>query len=276
MIGPDSVGHLIKHHALLFGGTTPTATDYAVAASRLSNIGDLSRLPPELAPNSPESQDFEYTVKRMIEQIIDQVKTSPEDVPVVLVGGGAIIAPTQLKGASEVIRPPYAEVANAIGAGTCGIYSRRAGQLMVDPQFSALTRIAGTVDTIVSTTGRSTKQIVEEVAQKAIHRAVDNGARRESITIAEMDAIPIQVSCSCTVIPHSDVVDEDSYSMLLIKHESSSRQSVNMIIPDCYGPVAKYHIILSTTRRNTLRRIPWLAYPQTKSPLTHSCTNQKS
>ncbi|UKZ78991.1 hypothetical protein TrVFT333_006742 [Trichoderma virens FT-333] len=46
------------------------------------------------------------------------MKTSPGDVPVLLVGGGAIIAPDVLEGASKVIKPKFAEVANAIGAAT--------------------------------------------------------------------------------------------------------------------------------------------------------------
>lgn len=44
------------------------------------------------------------------------MKTSPEDVTVLLVGGGSIIAPAQLEGVGEIIRPLYFGVANAVGA----------------------------------------------------------------------------------------------------------------------------------------------------------------
>ena len=44
------------------------------------------------------------------------MKTSPEDITVLLVGGGSIIAPPELTGVRESARPPYFSVANAVGA----------------------------------------------------------------------------------------------------------------------------------------------------------------
>lgn len=44
------------------------------------------------------------------------MKTSPEDVTVLLVGGGGIIAPDTLQGVGKIIRPPFFDVANAVGA----------------------------------------------------------------------------------------------------------------------------------------------------------------
>jgi hypothetical protein len=45
------------------------------------------------------------------------MKTTDADIPVLLVGGGAILAPDTLSGASRVVKPAYSSVANAIGAG---------------------------------------------------------------------------------------------------------------------------------------------------------------
>lgn len=45
-----------------------------------------------------------------------RMKTSPEDITVLLVGGGSIISPDVLAGVGEIIRPPYFGVANAVGA----------------------------------------------------------------------------------------------------------------------------------------------------------------
>ena len=59
--------------------------------------------------------------------------------------------------------------------------------------FPAIARVSGTVDTLVSTEGKTTQQAIESVAQLAIDRAVENGAVRETIELAEMDAIPLQV-----------------------------------------------------------------------------------
>ena len=51
-----------------------------------------------------------------MEDVVDQLKLSAAAVPVVLVGGGSILVKGSLNGASEVLRPDHAEVANAIGA----------------------------------------------------------------------------------------------------------------------------------------------------------------
>lgn len=44
------------------------------------------------------------------------MKTSPEPVNVLLVGGGSIVAPENLKGVARLIRPQFFSVANAVGA----------------------------------------------------------------------------------------------------------------------------------------------------------------
>lgn len=44
------------------------------------------------------------------------MKTSPEDITVLLVGGGSIVSPESLAGVGEIIRPPFFGVANAVGA----------------------------------------------------------------------------------------------------------------------------------------------------------------
>ena len=44
-------------------------------------------------------------ITRIIEDAVDAMKTSAGDVKVILVGGGSILSPEELEGASEVIRP---------------------------------------------------------------------------------------------------------------------------------------------------------------------------
>lgn len=72
--------------------------------------------------------EFKKVMKKMLEGLIDRMKTNAEDVTVLLVGGGAVLVPVdegdedndndaKLKGASRVVRPEFAGVANAIGAG---------------------------------------------------------------------------------------------------------------------------------------------------------------
>lgn len=112
-VGPDSVGHRIQTQALVFGGSVPTATDYTVAIGR-ARIGQ--EIEPVVKKLQHDTEKFDARVKVMLERIIDTMKTSPEDIPVLLVGGGAAIAPSILAGASRVIKPSYGGVANAIGA----------------------------------------------------------------------------------------------------------------------------------------------------------------
>ena len=52
----------------------------------------------------------------MADTAVDRMKTSAEPMPVILVGGGAILVSRRLPSASEVVRPPHSSVANAIGA----------------------------------------------------------------------------------------------------------------------------------------------------------------
>ncbi|ORY61010.1 putative hydantoin utilization protein A [Pseudomassariella vexata] len=169
-IGPESVGYQIQEKALVFGGTVPTATDYTVLGNKELDIGDRSKL--ESTQLRADLADFQANVKSMLERIVDTMKTSPEDIPVVLVGGGAVIAPKTLVGASRVIMPDWSGVANAIGAATA--------------------RVSGVVDSIESTESQTVSQVIATLSERAIERAVENGATRESISIAEVESFPLQ------------------------------------------------------------------------------------
>lgn len=170
VLGPESVGYRITEEALVFGRDVGIATDYTVLGDSGLEIGD--RANPEGRVLSTDLVKFRDTVKSMLERIVDQTKTSPEDIPVVLVGGGAIIAPESLRGASGVVKPDWSGIANAIGAATA--------------------RVSGMVDSVGDTATRPKAQIMEDLSQRAIDAAVRNGALRETVTIAEMDSFPLQ------------------------------------------------------------------------------------
>jgi N-methylhydantoinase A/oxoprolinase/acetone carboxylase beta subunit len=169
-IGPESVGYQITQKALVFGGSIPTTTDYTILADTNVEIGDRSKL--EASDLTASLPEFKAKVKAMLEKIVDTMKTSPEDIPVVLVGGGAVIAPDNLSGASKVVKPNWSGVANAIGAATA--------------------RVSGVVDSVESTETKSKTQVMEELSRRAIDTAVANGALRETVTIAEMESYPLQ------------------------------------------------------------------------------------
>tara|TARA_R110002003_G_scaffold112_13_gene9677 strand:- start:24693 stop:26759 length:2067 start_codon:yes stop_codon:yes gene_type:complete len=169
-VGPESVGYRVTEKALVFGGSITTATDYTVLADKSSGVGERSKVEvSDLAASLPE---FKHVVKEMLERIVDTMKTSPDDIPVVLVGGGAFIAPDRLSGASKVVKPNWSGVANAIGAATA--------------------RVSGVVDSVESTETRSRAEVMEELSQRAIDKAVANGALRDTVAIAEMESYPLQ------------------------------------------------------------------------------------
>jgi hypothetical protein len=168
-VGPDSVGYQIQTKALVFGGNVPTTTDYTVAADKNIEIGNKA-LVKDLMTNE-EAVEYKSIVKSMLEKLIDTMKTSPEDLPVLLVGGGAVIAPDTLKGASIVLKPKWSGVANAIGA--------------------AVARVSAVIDTVESTEKKTTKELIEEISIRAIQKAVDGGAAKDSAKIVEVDSFPL-------------------------------------------------------------------------------------
>ncbi|KAH7305500.1 hypothetical protein B0I35DRAFT_400173 [Stachybotrys elegans] len=169
-VGPESVGYQIRQKALVFGGDIPTATDYTVLGNKDVDIGDRSLV--ESTPLKDSLAEFKAKVKTMLETIVDTMKTSPEDIPVVLVGGGAVVAPDSLAGASKVVKPNWSGVANAIGAATA--------------------RVSGVVDMVVNTESKSKDDILDELSKAAVDKAVAAGALRETVTIAEVESFPLQ------------------------------------------------------------------------------------
>lgn len=166
-VGPDSVGHYLSTKAKVFGGDVLTATDISVATGE--DIGDKTKIK-DLSPSTVSSA--KARMQTLVERVVDQMKTSPEPLPVLLVGGGSVIAPTSIAGVSEVIQPPFHSVANAVGA--------------------AISKIGGTVDMIQSSAEQSIVQIIEKAKQMAVDRAVAAGAKRDTVVLAEVDAMPLQ------------------------------------------------------------------------------------
>lgn len=169
-VGPESVGYKLTIEAMVFGGSTLTATDCAVQADPTIEIGKQVQT---ATLGEEELDEFSRIVRHKLEKIIDTMKTAPEDIPVLLVGGGAVIAPDKLKGASKVIKPRWSEVANAVGAAIAGV--------------------SAVVDTVKSTGSKTTAQWLEQIKLDAIEKVVEAGAVRSSVKIVEVETLPLQV-----------------------------------------------------------------------------------
>lgn len=127
-VGPDSVGYKI-HEAISFGGSTLTTTDIVVAAGRAPGVGNADLVKGAVSPADVEAA--QARMKVMLELVLDEMKTSTQDVPVYLVGGGAILAPDSLNGVSKVHRFPFFDAANAVGAACAQVRRGRAGPPLV-------------------------------------------------------------------------------------------------------------------------------------------------
>ncbi|KAL4982921.1 hypothetical protein BDW68DRAFT_182082 [Aspergillus falconensis] len=178
-VGPDSVALELLEKARLFGGEYLTSTDIVAAAgiqapeesNPFRGMGDASRLAditPDLVSRAREK------MRQMIAALVDRTKTQKGDVDVLIVGGGAPLIKTDepLTGVRSLRTVKGAEVANAVGA--------------------AISRVAGVIDTVVDTSNQSIKSAQEAVSRLAVEKAVANGAKPETVQVAEVVMLPIQ------------------------------------------------------------------------------------
>ncbi|MCH8280531.1 MAG: hydantoinase/oxoprolinase family protein [Chloroflexi bacterium] len=166
-IGPDSVGYRLTAEALVFGGSTATATDVAVA-------GGMARLGTPSLANGLAASTVEWALQEIqarVETCIDQVKLSAGPVPVVLVGGGSILLGDSLNGASQVLRPEHSGVANAIGA--------------------AIAQVGGQVEKVFSLEDVPRQEALALARAEAVSKAVAAGADPATVEIVEIDEVPL-------------------------------------------------------------------------------------
>ncbi|MET0533475.1 MAG: hydantoinase/oxoprolinase family protein, partial [Steroidobacter sp.] len=162
-IGPDSVGYRLSREAYLFGGSTLTASDIAVKAG-LGSFGNVANVP-HLKPMVMEQILARF--RRMLEESVDRMKTAAADVPVVLVGGGSMLVPRQLKGASQVIQPEHAAVANAVGA--------------------AISQVGAEVDRIAMYDRQNRSEVLQSIEKEAAAQAVAAGADAGTVRLVDVE-----------------------------------------------------------------------------------------
>jgi len=166
-IGPQSVGYRLVTESLVFGGDTLTATDIVVASGK-ADIGDhekVAGLDASMVDKAVEK------IHAMIDSGIDQMKSSRDPVPVILVGGGAVLISRSLKTASAVHRPEHSGVANAIGA--------------------ANAQVGSETERIVSYRRIPRDTVLEEMTGELTSGLIRAGADPESVRIADIEETAI-------------------------------------------------------------------------------------
>jgi N-methylhydantoinase A/oxoprolinase/acetone carboxylase beta subunit len=167
VVGPESVGYRITKEALIFGGNTLTMTDVCVALGQytLGNETAVRGLDRSLLEGAS------HRATEMAEDTIDRLKTSAEPMPVILVGGGSIILPDVLRGASGVFRPDHFDVANAIGA--------------------AIAQVGGEIDRIFSLEKLSRDEVLAQACEMVRTEAIKAGADPPTVELVEIEEIPL-------------------------------------------------------------------------------------
>jgi N-methylhydantoinase A/oxoprolinase/acetone carboxylase beta subunit len=106
-----------------------------------------------------------------IADAVERMRTSPDPLPVVAVGGGSILLPDDLPGSLAVHRPDHFAVANAIGA--------------------AIAQVGGEVDRVYAIDPGRRDAVVDEARQEAVDRAIAAGADPAAVRIVDFDEVPI-------------------------------------------------------------------------------------
>lgn len=166
-VGPDSVGYRITEKALVFGGDVLTATDIAVRLG-MADIGDRAKV---AHIDEAFAKRALSVIKALVEETIDAIKVSSDDVDVILVGGGSVILPNNLNGTNTVISPQYFGAANAIG--------------------SAIAKVSGTYEKLISFDEVPREQALKQAKDGAIALAVESGADPEKIEIIDVEDTPL-------------------------------------------------------------------------------------
>lgn len=167
-IGPKSVGHKLVTEGLVFGGKTLTTTDILVAGGH-ADIGDTSQVAHLDADVVTQAK---ATLHKMLNDNIEMMKPGGKEMPVILVGGGAVLVTEGLKAASNLHRPKNADVANAIGA--------------------AIAQVGGEAERMLSYRETPREESIASVTRAATQRAVKAGADPTTVRAVDIEetAIP--------------------------------------------------------------------------------------
>ncbi len=167
VIGPRSVGRRLAGDALVFGGSTLTATDLAVAAGQ-AVIGD-----PSLVAHLDRDlvRDGLARIAGRIAETVDRMRASSGPLPVLTVGGGSVLVSGGLPGFDDVRRPEHFAVAGAVGV--------------------AIAQVGGEIDQVFPVPEGCRDAVLERARAQAVERAERAGAKPGTVDVVDVEEIPL-------------------------------------------------------------------------------------
>jgi N-methylhydantoinase A/oxoprolinase/acetone carboxylase beta subunit len=165
-VGPQSVGWRIGSEALVFGGSTLTASDIAVASGAAA-MGEAARVAHLDAGMVRRAQ---ARIRALVAAAVERVRTTPEPLPVLVVGGGSLLLGGTLEGVDLRV-PPHHGVANAVGA--------------------AMAQVSGETNRVVQLAGTTRDAALAEVRDEAERTAVAAGADPATLEMIDSEDVPL-------------------------------------------------------------------------------------
>jgi N-methylhydantoinase A/oxoprolinase/acetone carboxylase beta subunit len=102
---------------------------------------------------------------------VERMKTEARDLPLLAVGGGAVLIDWPVRSVSEVVRPDFSAVANAVGA--------------------AIAQVSGHVERVISITENNRDDVLSKARDEARSNAISAGATPSSVEVIEVEQVPI-------------------------------------------------------------------------------------
>jgi N-methylhydantoinase A/oxoprolinase/acetone carboxylase beta subunit len=165
-LADDSLAGDVADRTLVFGGSTATLTDAAVAAGRADlGSGSLS-LRERRALGAVLAE-----VDAKLADAIDRVKGSPRDTALVVIGGAAMLVPADVPGVSDVVAPADGALAGAIGL--------------------AIAPAGGRAERICDNRPDDRHRAMDAARAEAFARAVHAGADPDRVAVVEVDEAPL-------------------------------------------------------------------------------------
>lgn len=172
--GPSSVARELTEKALCFGGEVMTLTDIAVSQGRMGIAEAINSDP----VNAETCNTVDRLVLEKLNAAVDLMKPGGAILPVILVGGGAPLIPGDTLAGCPVLRPEYADVANAIGA--------------------SIAQVSGEAEGLHVIGSKPRGEVTEELTRAAIANATTAGADQASVVVVDIEEIDIPYMASET------------------------------------------------------------------------------